>query len=129
MNSFEISETLPISSGELYTAWLDSVQHSAMTGGEAICSDKEGDSFSTWDGYITGTNKKLVEGKEIIQSWRTSDFEDSDPDSLLTLQFTDTKQGCELTLIHSNIPEAQPDYKQGWVEHYFEPMMEYFSQR
>lgn len=127
MVSFELSALFPISSKELYSAWLDSEQHSAMTGGEATCSDKEGDAFSAWDGYITGINQKLVQGEEIVQGWRTSDFDDSDAHSLLTLKLNKTDNGCELTLIHSEIPEGQPDYKQGWKQHYFEPMQEYFS--
>ena len=127
MVSFTIKERFPVSSNILYEAWLDSEQHSAMTGGEAVCSNKESDSFSAWDGYISGVNKKLIEGKEIVQSWRTSDFSDSDSDSFITLKFNETDGGCEITLIHSNIPEGQPDYEQGWKEHYFEPMKEYFS--
>ncbi|MBO6523925.1 MAG: SRPBCC domain-containing protein [Balneolaceae bacterium] len=127
MVSFEISAFFPVSSEELYSAWLDSEQHSAITGGKAICSKKEGEAFTAWDGYITGINQKLVKGKEIIQSWRTSDFNDSDSHSLLTLKFSKTDNGCELTLIHSEIPEGQPDYEQGWEQHYFEPMKEYFS--
>ncbi|MFV1884420.1 MAG: SRPBCC domain-containing protein [Balneola sp.] len=129
MISFEITEHFPVSSKELYTAWLDSHQHSAMTGGEAICSNKEGERFSAWDRYITGTNRKLVEGKEILQSWRTTEFDDAEEDSELILKFVDTEVGCTLTLTHTNIPENQPDYKHGWIEHYFEPMKEYFATR
>ncbi len=127
MGSFKLSKTFSRSSKELYNAWLDTELHSVMTGGEAACSNKEGEGFSAWDGYITGTNKKLIEGKEIIQSWRTADFEDADTDSLLTLQFKDIDDGCELTLIHTNIPDGQPNYEQGWIEHYFEPMKKYFG--
>lgn len=127
MTSFEISENFPVSSIELYNYWLNSDHHSAMTGGEAICNSTEGASLTAWDGYISGTNKKLIEGKEIVQSWRTAEFKDSDHDSLLVLRFTDTDEGCKLTLIHTNIPGNQPDYKQGWVEYYFEPMLEYFG--
>ncbi len=127
MVSFKISAFFPVSSEELYSAWLNSEQHSAMTGGEAICSDRESETFSAWDGYITGTNQKLVKGKKIVQSWRTSEFNDSDEDSLLGLRFEDLQNGCRLTLAHSNIPDGQPDYQQGWLEHYFEPMKEYFS--
>lgn len=127
MNSFKITEFFPVDSPTLYSAWLNSESHTAMTGGEAICSNKEGEAFSAWDGYITGANQKLVEGKRIVQSWRTSEFKDSDGNSLLILQFEDSENGCKLTLKHSNIPEGQPDYKQGWVEHYFKPMKEYFQ--
>lgn len=127
MISFELSAFFRVSPEELYSAWLDSEQHSAMTGGEATCTTKEKEVFSAWDGYISGINQKLVQGIEIIQSWRTSDFNDSDEDSLLELRFEAFQNGSKLTLTHSNIPDGQPDYEQGWEQHYLEPMQEYFS--
>jgi uncharacterized protein YndB with AHSA1/START domain len=50
--AFEISAIFPASPGQLYTAWLDSAQHSAMTGGAADISAEPGATFTAWDGYI-----------------------------------------------------------------------------
>ena len=72
--SFTLTQTFPISAQKLYIAWLDSEQHSAMTGGEADCSDQEGEAFSAWDGYISGTNVRLTPFSEIVQTWRTTEF-------------------------------------------------------
>ena len=47
---FEVSEEIRASPQQVYNAWLNSNQHSAMTGGEAIVSDLIGDSFTAWDG-------------------------------------------------------------------------------
>jgi activator of HSP90 ATPase len=98
-----------------------------MTGGAADCSDQEGDSFTAWDGYITGRNLKLVKDAKIIQSWRTSQFNDSDEDSQLEIRLKKTDGGTELLLIHTDIPEGQPDYQQGWIDNYFVPMHHYFG--
>lgn len=124
---FEIKQQFKVNAAKLYDAWLDSETHSAMTGGEAICSIEEGERFSAWDGYISGTNESLKSGSEIVQKWRTIEFDSADSDSLLTLKFSNNETGCLLTLIHTEIPEGQPDYAQGWVEHYFNPMLEYFK--
>lgn len=124
---FEIQKTFPVEPTELYNGWLDSKIHSKMTGGSAMMSNVENDSFSAWDGYISGKNIKLTNGNEIVQSWRTSDFKEEDKDSDLTLKFESSKRGTTITLIHANIPEGQPDYKQGWEEHYFTPMKAYFE--
>jgi len=97
-----------------------------MTGGAAECSDVVSGLFSVWDGYITGKNLLLVVDSEIVQSWRSTEFKDSDEDSKLTVRFKDNQEGCELTLIHENIPDDQPDYEKGWSDHYFVPMREYF---
>jgi len=125
--SFEIKGIIPASAEEVYKAWLSSEEHTNMTGGEANCSDKVGDEFDAWDGYISGKNIQLVPNKEIKQSWRTAEFNDADNDSDLTIQLKDISNGCEVTIIHADIPERQPDYKQGWIDHYFTPMKEYFS--
>jgi hypothetical protein len=34
--------------------------------------------------------------------------------------------GTRLTLKHTNLPDHGMQYKDGWVEHYFEPMKAYF---
>ena len=124
---FEIECMFPVSAGTIYKAWLSSEGHSQMTGGEAQCSEVEGDAFSAWDGYISGTNIKLVPDQEIVQNWRTTEFAEEDEDSLLTIQLEPTKEGCRLKLKHERIPEGQSDYEQGWHDHYFTPMSEYFT--
>ncbi len=123
----ELKESFEVAPETIYNAWLNSVQHSEMTGGEAICDNDEGGSFSAWDGYISGTNESLVPNKEIVQNWRTTEFAEMDEDSKLTIQLKATSNGCDLTLLHSNIPAGQSDYEQGWIAHYFEPMKLYFQ--
>jgi activator of HSP90 ATPase len=111
----------------IYEAWLDSDGHSQMTGGVANCSNLIGASFNAWDGYIEGQNLNLIPNKEINQTWRTSEFQDDDKDSQLTIRLEEIGNETELTLIHTNIPEGQTQYEQGWKEHYFQPMHDYFD--
>jgi activator of HSP90 ATPase len=124
--SFELKEHFPVSSEILYRAWLTGDEHGKMTGGDASCSDQVGADFTAWDEYISGRNIKLTRNEEITQSWRTAEFKESDENSELIIRFRDTENGCELTLIHNNIPPGQPDYKQGWIDNYFTPMKKYF---
>ncbi|WP_297704479.1 SRPBCC domain-containing protein [uncultured Eudoraea sp.] len=125
--SFELRHNFKAKPSEIYDAWLDSIQHSEMTGGPAKCSNIIGGKFTAWDGYIEGKNIELKPNKEIIQSWRTSEFGDNDKDSKLIIQLKESENGTELILNHSNIPEGQTQYKKGWLEHYFIPMENYFK--
>ena len=126
MISFTINHWFPVRPNTVYSAWLDSEAHGAMTGGEAQCSAEVGETFTAWDEYISGTNISLVPNSKIIQNWRTVEFADDAADSVLTLTFSEENDGTRLTLEHINIPEDQPDYEQGWIDNYFVPMENYF---
>jgi uncharacterized protein YndB with AHSA1/START domain len=128
--AFTLTATIPASAREIYEAWLDSIAHSEMTGGEAMMSDEVGAEFSAWDGYITGRNLELVAGERIVQSWRTSEFGDELEDSIITVTLDEVGGGTLLTIEHSNVPDEHKSYEEGgWQSNYFEPMVEYFVQR
>ena len=125
--NFEVSAEIKASPQQIYDAWLDSDQHSAMTGGEAVVTNTAGDLFVAWDGYIEGRNIELEPDARIVQHWRTSEFDDSDDDSLLEVLFQAQNDVTVVTIRHSNLPEHGLQYKQGWIDNYFDPMKEYFS--
>jgi activator of HSP90 ATPase len=129
MEQLNVSTTLPAAAEELYKAWLNSKEHSAFTGSEANCSAKKGGTFTAWDDYIAGKNIELVPHSKIIQSWRTTEFADSDPDSVIHVLFEPAgKNKTKLTILHFNIPNGQGDnYKKGWKDFYFTPMKEYYK--
>lgn len=127
--SLELKETFSANPSKIYEAWLDSTLHTKMTGGLAVCSKNIGDSFTTWDGYIEGKNIELKLNEKIIQSWRTSEFDKNDEDSRLIIRLNALQNGTEFIIEHSNIPEGQTQYKQGWKDHYFTPMKSYFERK
>lgn len=124
---FTLRKEFNVSAETLYNAWLNSEEHTNMTGGKAIIGKLVGDRFSAWDGYITGTNLELKPSHSIIQSWRTTEFSKNDPDSLLELTFENISGRGRITLHHSNLEKDGLKYKEGWEEHYFEPMSDYFN--
>lgn len=127
--SIEVSDVFPVAQKNLYLDWLDSQKHSAFTGGGAVIDPAVGGNFTTWDGYIEGKTKELQPYERIVQSWRTANFPSSSPDSELEVLFETVEGGTKITLRHSNIPTGQgQDYKQGWKDHYFTPMKEYFKE-
>ena len=128
LETIELSTILPVSPEKLYRAWLDSAEHTAFTGGAAIIEPQVGGAFSAWDGYIQGVTLVLEPYRRIVQTWRSSDFPETSADSRLEVLLDEVQAGTKLTLIHSEIPDGQgEEYRQGWVENYFNPMEEYFS--
>ncbi len=126
--SLELSVTLPASAEQIYHAWLSSEDHGGFTGSPAEIDPRVGGSFTAWDGYIQGTTLELEPHHRIVQSWRTTDFPPGSPDSRLEILLKEVKDGTELTLIHTNIPDGQSqDYEKGWIDYYFTPMQEFFA--
>jgi uncharacterized protein YndB with AHSA1/START domain len=127
---FELTQVLPAPPGAVYAAWMSSEGHAAMTGGSARIDARVGGEYEAWDGYIRGRTLALEPGRRIVQTWRTSDFAEADPDSEIEVLLEPSGEGTKLTLHHRNVPSDQPDYEHvGWQENYFEPMLEYFGSR
>jgi len=100
-----------------------------MTGGTASISERIGDIFNASDGYIEGKNLELDPNKRILQSWRTSQFEEHEEDSKIEILLNEVDGQTELVLHHTCLPESGEHYKEGWINHYFEPMKEFFQKK
>jgi activator of HSP90 ATPase len=129
-DSIKLSVTLPVEPKILYNAWLNSNEHTAFTNSKASIEKKVGSTFTAHDGYISGKNELLHMNKRIVQSWRTTDFEEETGDSTLDISFEKVEKGTKITLAHSNLPaESGKTYRKGWRDHYFKPMKEYFVEK
>jgi uncharacterized protein YndB with AHSA1/START domain len=126
--ALRVSTTIPAAPTTLYLAWLNSEQHSAMTGGTAKIDPQVGGKFTTSDGYVTGKLVILDLGRRIVMSWRTSDFPREAPDSRVEAHFEALGGSTRLTILHTDIPEGQSEkYRASWNEKYFGPMRTFFS--
>lgn len=127
MESLRLTVTLPADPDTVYDAWISAKVHAAMTGGAATSEAKKGGVFTACDNYISGKHLALEPGKRILQSWRTTEFPTSAPDSRLELRLSVLDGGTRLLLLQSDIPDGQSEmYAQGWQDSYFEPMTRYF---
>jgi len=127
--SIETEAVLPATAKRIYDAWLDADDHASMTGGAAASEGAViGARFTAWDGYIEGRHLLLEPGRRIVQAWRTTDFPAGAADSRLELRLSRTARGTRVTILHSRIPPSQgASYREGWREHYFEPMRRFFA--
>ncbi len=125
--TIEVSRVIPARPERVFNAWLDAAEHSLMTGGEAATVNPDG-SFTAYDGYISGRTLDQAANSRIVQTWRSTEFPDGAPDSRLEVLLEAEGDGTKLTLRHSDIPDGQGEsYRQGWVDHYFDPMTTYFQ--
>ena len=126
---FILKTNFNTTSKKIYDTWLSSEGHTKMTGGSAIISNKIGDKFTAWDGYIEGVNIDLEPNKRIFQTWRTSQFSEDEEDSQIEVVLNEVDGKTELTITHTNLSESGEHYKNGWQDHYFEPMGKYFTSK
>ena len=129
MDRFRISAKFPVELDTLFHDWLSSKEHSAFTGGKAKVENKINGKFTAWDEYISGRTVEIVPGKKIVQKWRTVEFPDDCQDSVLEVLFEKISDSeTKIILHHHHIPKGQgKNYKQGWKDHYFDPMMDYYG--
>lgn len=114
---------------EVYTAFLNSEGHSAMTNSKAEIMAREGASFRAGDGYIHGKNLVLVPLRKIKQIWVAD--EEGWPEghqSQVIFDFKEYDGGTRIEFRHLNVPKkVAPKINEGWVNHYWQPMKEYFG--
>ena len=120
--------TIPATPEQVYEAFIDPVKHSDFTNTNTTGSQEVGGEVSASDGYITARNIELKKGKKIVQEWTTSEWPEGYPPSILELDLKKVTEGTELTMTHSKVPDEQADdYAEGWMEYYWNPMVEYFK--
>ena len=120
--------TIPASPKAVYDAYVDPKKHSEFTGSKATGKPVVGGKYTAWDGYIFGKFLELDEGKRVVQEWTTTDWVEGYPASKLELTFCEVPEGTEIVMVHSNVPKEQADeIAEGWIEFYWNPLKEYFS--
>lgn len=130
MDELKVEAIIPASAERIYKDWLSSEGHTNMTGGEAVVSNQPQAGFTAWDGYISGSNLQLEENKRIFQAWRTVEFPEEAEHSKLeiALEKIDDHQ-TRVIITQSNLPDGDgPKYTDGWRDHYFNPMKDYYSE-
>ena len=126
--SILISEVIPATPQRIFSAWMDSAEHSAFTGDEATVVPRVGGEHRAAGGYIQGRTLELNEGTRIVQSWRTTEFPPESPDSRVEITLEPTLGGTLVTLLHTDIPVGQGDrYRQSWNDYYLSRLKTYFS--
>jgi activator of HSP90 ATPase len=71
---------------------------------------------------------QLEPGRRIVQSWRTTKFTATDPDSQIEVLLQPAPGGTKVTVNHTNVPDGHTSYRDGgWQRSYFDPMKEHFK--
>ncbi len=112
---------------EVYEAYLNPKKHAEFTGQGVTGTPRAGCRFTASDGYIMGKYLELEKGKRILHEWKTTEWPEGYPPSIIELEFKQLSKRTELVMTQTKVPAEQVDmYDEGWKEYYWEPLKEYF---
>ncbi len=121
---------LPAPAEALFEMYLDATEHEAITGAAVTIDKTPGAEFRAFEGALSGTILAVVSPTLIVQSWRSTEFESSDPDSTLVLSFTPEGDSAQISLVHVDVPDHDYDgVNEGWDKYYWTPWREYLERR
>jgi uncharacterized protein YndB with AHSA1/START domain len=125
----EQSVELPAPPAALYSMYLDAGRHAAFTGGGPVSISAAADTaWSAFEGRIHGRVLALTPDRRIVQSWRSFEWHDDDPDSVLILTFLPSDSGTRLELAQVDVPaRLQDTLLSGWPSRYWEPWRAYLQ--
>jgi activator of HSP90 ATPase len=114
---------------EVYTAFLNSEQHTNMINADTMIKAEEGAQYTAGDGYIHGEILVLVPLRKIKKTWIANEEDwPEGHESQVVFDFHAYEGGTRLEFRHLNIPKkVAPKVNLGWVSQYWKPAMEYFS--
>ena len=123
------SVVLPSSAESLFDMYLDPAAHAAITGRPVAIRAAVGAEFRAFDSQLSGTILAVLRPRLVVQSWRSTKFEDDDRDSTLILMFTQEGAGnCRIDLVHVDVPDHDfVDVSEGWHKYYWTPWRAYLD--
>jgi|SRR5712691_8301700 len=76
---------------------------------------------------LEGTNLALIKDKKIVQSWRANNWP-TGRYSKATFALAKTRGGTRITFTQTSVPdEFHREIRDGWREHYWEPLKKQFA--
>ena len=132
-DSYTLSRVIQATPKRLFEAWLDSREHSDMTGRAATVEPAVGGDINLLDGLITGINAQIEPYHRIVQVWTAGSFESRVEIVLSTLMGEGAianahDDGATITVTHSELQTAQSLFSpEWWEQNYFSGMDAYFA--
>ena len=137
-STYETARIIRATPKRLFEAWLDSVEHTDMTGLAAAIGRGTGESFSAVDGQIAGRILEVEPYHRIVQLWNTAVPGERAFESRVEITFVtgpawgglpgSAADGATVKIRHSGLPPEQRLYSpEWWEDNYFRPMDAYFA--
>ena len=122
------SVVLPASAESLFVMYTDLAPRVNSETTFVAISVEPGSPFRAFNGALTGATLRIIPQRLVIQSWRSTKFNDGDPDSTLILAFTPEATNGRIDLVHLDVPAHNyQSVVEGWETHYWGPWRRYLA--
>jgi len=108
---------------ELFNIFTDSEKLFEITEYKTTVGVNRGDRFKALNGAVVGKNLYVVPGRMLVIVWRWLSRKEKLNDSLITLVFNDTGNGCRLEASHINLQNTEEPFMN--KDTYWGPITEY----
>src|ERR1700752_4163998 len=109
------SVILPAPAASLFAMYTDPAKHAVITGAPVAISVEPSSPFQAFNGALTGATLQIIPQRLVIQSWRSTKFNDGDPDSTLILAFTPEGTNGRIDLVHLDVSTCQLITIRAWL--------------
>ena len=121
---------IPASPEQVFDAWVLPELQSAILGSAHVGEPREGEAFTSGDGYISGRHLELVRPSRIVQEWTTTEWPKDAGPSRLELSLHEAPGGTEVVFTQTEMPTSQfENYRQGWIDFYWTPLRKHFGSK
>jgi uncharacterized protein YndB with AHSA1/START domain len=124
---FTLEFILPAKPNQVLRLLTDAELIRAWSGAHGYAEPKVGGHFEMFDGWVKGKVYK-ASNTELAYTWKTTDWAEESKESEVHYILEPHTEGTKITLSHKGLPdwEEMESHKEGWSEHFFGPMEEYF---
>ncbi len=130
-HSLSMTVTLHAEPARVFRALTNAKAIRQWSGQAGNVAARIGGKFEMFDGWVRGRVLAYQEGKALAYTWLPDDWSGGAKPSIVRFAFSRTKSGTRIVLKHSGFPDRQQkkEHQDGWTEHVFDPLKEYFASR
>jgi len=130
-DAFTVRHTFPAPPERVFAAMTDPAEIKAWSGQTGTVEARIGGHAEFFDGWVKGTVLAYEAGKRVAFTWLPSEWPAGSKASIVMCTFTKARGGSRLTLEHTGFPtgEEAKSHKEGWKEHFFDPLAAYLTPR
>ena len=97
---------------------------------QSVIGARPGSAFRAFNGALSGKLLYTRPGRMIVQTWRSTNFERADLDSILVLTSQPRGRSGGIQLVHANVADRDVrGVTGGWKKYYWTPWRAYLKKR